>query len=112
MKSENAEPLARVKAVHRRRSSCFGLALILVLLSESVSQSACVEDVLAKVDGAIIVVNSGAVYRVINANGIDLNFWLPPAGVTICDQINMSGESYYAMSNQDANQTVFAVRER
>jgi hypothetical protein len=112
MKPENAKEMARAKTAHRRNPSRFCLALILVLLTGSVSQSACVEDALAKVDGGSIVVASGAVYRVINTNGIDLAFWLPPAGVTICDQVTMSGESYYAISNQDANQTVFAVRER
>jgi len=102
-----------MKTAGRRRFFAFCLALILVLLTGSVSQSACVQDELAKIDGGIfVVVASGAVYRVIDTNGIDLAFWLPPAGVTICDQISMSGESYYAISNQDANQTVFAVRER
>ena len=102
-----------MKTAGRRRFFAFCLALILVLLTGSVSQSACVQDELAKIDGGIfVVVASGAVYRVIDTNGIDLAFWLPPAGVTICDQITMSGESYYAISNQDANQTVFALRER
>jgi hypothetical protein len=110
---ENAKEVAPVKTAYRRNPSHFCLALILVLLTGSVSQSACVQDELAKVDGGIFVVTaSGAVYRVINNNGVDLAFWLPPVGVVICDQITMSGESYYAISNQDANQTVFAVRER
>jgi hypothetical protein len=112
VKPENLQKMARMKTAGRRRFYRFCLALILVLLTGSVSESACVEDALAKVDGGSIVVASGAVYRVIDTNGIDLAFWLPPAGVTICDQISMSGESYYAISNQDANQTVFAVRER
>ena len=109
---ENAKEVAPVKTAYRRNPSHFCLALILVLLTGSVSESACVEDALAKVDGGSIIVASGAVYRVIDTNGIDLAFWLPPAGVTICDQISMNGESYYAISNQDANQTVFALRER
>src|SRR4029077_14461124 len=113
MKPENLQKTARMKTAGRRRFFAFCLALILVLLTGSVSQSACVQDELAKIDGGIFVVTaSGAVYRVIDTNGIDLAFWLPPAGVTICDQITMSGESYYAISNQDANQTVFALRER
>jgi hypothetical protein len=109
---ENAKGMARVKTAHRLRSAHFFLALILVLLTGAVSEADCVQDALARVDGPIIVVTSGAVYRVINTNGVELAFWLPPAGVTICDQVNMSGESYYAISNQDANQTVFALRER
>ena len=112
MKPENVKEMARVKTAHRFRSAHFHLALILVLLTSAVSESACVQDALANVDRGIIVVTSNAVYRVINANGIELSFWLPPAGVTICDQVDMSGESYYAISNNDSNETVFAVRER
>ena len=112
MKPENAEEMARGKTAHRLRSLPFCRALILVLLTGTVSEADCVQDALAKVDGPFIIVTSGAVYRIINTNGVELSFWLPPAAVTICDQINMSGESYYAISNQDANQTVFAMRER
>ena len=54
---------------------------------------------------------SGAVYRVINNNGVELAFWLPPVGMVVCDQLDLSGELYYVISNQDMNQTVFAVKE-
>jgi len=105
--------MARVKTARRSKVCHFCRALALVLLTGTVSEADCVQDELAKIDGGIFVVTaSGAVYRVINNNGVDLAFWLPPAGVVICDQINASGESYYAISNQDANQTVFAMRER
>jgi len=71
------------------------------------------EDALANIDqGIFLVMNSGAVYRVINNNGVELAFWLPPAGMVICDQVTVSGEIYYTISNQDAKQTVFAIRER
>ena len=113
MKLENAAEMARVKTAHRLRFSRFCFALILVLLTSTIAEGDCVQDELGKIDQGIFVVTaSGAVYRVINNNGVDLAFWLPPAGVVICDQVTMSGESYYAISNQDANQTVFAVRER
>jgi hypothetical protein len=112
MKPERAKEMAQVKATHRLGFSRFCLALILVLLTSAVSEGACVEDALANVDRGTIVVTSGAVYRIINTNGIELSFWLPLAGVTICDQVNMSGELYYSIFNQDANQTIFAVRER
>src|SRR5262250_1635447 len=93
--------MARVKTAHRLRFSRFCLALILVLLTSTVSEADCVQDELAKIDqGVFVVTASGAVYRVINNNGVDLAFWLPPAGVVICDQINASSESYYAISNQ------------
>src|SRR5215470_8285013 len=105
--------MACVQAAWRSRVSHFCRAFVLVLLTGSLSNADCVQDALAKIDGGVFVVMvSGSVYRVINNNGVDLAFWLPPAGVVICDQVNMSGESYYAISNQDANQTVYATRER
>lgn len=113
MKTENAKKMARVKTAHRRRFSHFCLVLILVLLMSTVAEGDCVQDALANIDqGIFVVLASGAVYRVINNNGVELAFWLPPAGVVICDQVSMSGESYYAITNQDLSQTVFAVRER
>jgi hypothetical protein len=104
--------MAQVKIVHRLRSSHFCLAFILVLLTTTVSEADCVEDALAKVEGGIIVLASGAVYRVTNTKGVDLAFWLPPAGVTICDQVSITGEIYYSISNKDMNETVLAARER
>jgi hypothetical protein len=113
VKRENAPEMARVKTSHRLRPAKVCLALTLVLLTGTVSDADCVQDALARIDGGVFVVmDSGSVYRVINNNGVDLAFWLPPAGLVICDQVSMSGESYYAISNQDANETVFAMRER
>ena len=113
MKKENAKEMARVKTAHRGGFSHFCLAVVLVLLTSTVAEGDCVQDALANIDqGIFVVVASGAVYRVINNNGVELAFWLPPAGVVICDQVSMSGESYYTITNQDVSQTVFAVRER
>jgi len=113
VKRENVQEMARVQTAWRSRVSHFCCALILVLLTGAVSEADCVQDALAKIDrGVFVVMASGSVYRVINNNGVDLAFWLPPAGVVICDQVNMSGESYYAISNQDSNETVYAIRER
>ena len=112
MKTENAKEMARVKTGHRRSLQLF-LALTLVLLTSTISQSDCVNDALANVDqGVFLVMDSGAVYRIINNNGANVAFWLAPAGVVICDQASTSGEVYYAISNQDTNETVLAVRER
>jgi hypothetical protein len=112
MKTENAKEMARAKTARSLRSLFFCLALILVLLTGTASEGACVGDALAEVDRGILVMTSGAVYGVTNTNGVVLTFWLPPAGVTICDQVDMSGNFYYSISNQDTNETVFAVRQR
>ena len=55
---------------------------------------------------------SGAVYEVTDTNGVVIAFWVPSAGLTICDQIDMSGNIYYSISNRDTNETVYAVRQR
>jgi hypothetical protein len=113
MKAENAKEMVQAKIRHRYRFSRFFLALIVVLLTSTASGAACVQDALANIDQRIfLVMASGAVYRVINNNGVELAFWLPPVGMVVCDQLDLSGELYYVISNQDMNQTVFAVKER
>ena len=112
MEPKNTKENVRVKTVLRLRSLPFCLALILVLFTRATSEADCIEDALDKVDGRILVMASGAVYRVTNTKGVELTFWLPPAGVTICDQVTISGEIYYSISNKDMNQTVWAARER
>jgi hypothetical protein len=104
--------MARVKPAHRLGSLPFRLALVLVLFTRAVSEADCVEDALGKVDGRILVMASGAVYRVTNTRGVELTFWQPLAAVTICDQVSISGEIYYSISNKDMNETVWAARER
>src|SRR5262245_473621 len=104
--------MARVKPTHRLRSLPFRLALVLVLFTTAVSEADCVEDALGKVDGRILVMASGAVYRVTNTRGVELTFWQSLAAVTICDQVSISGEIYYSISNKDMNETVWAARER
>ena len=81
----------------------------LFLFTSTVVEGACNEDALANVKGATLVMSSGAVYQV-GSPGIDIAFWLPLARVTICDRMNMNGESYYAISNKDASETVWAAR--
>jgi hypothetical protein len=112
VKPENAKENVGRKTVHRLRSLPFCLAFILVLFTGAVSEADCVEDALAKLDGGILVMASGAIYRIINTNGVNLAFWLPPAGVTICDQVSITGEIYYSINNKDMNETVWAARER
>ena len=87
-------------------------AIVIVLLMTTLSDAACVNDSLAQINGQILVTASGAVYRITNTNGANVAFWLPPAGLTICDQVDFSGQSYFAVSNQDSNETVMAIRQR
>jgi hypothetical protein len=111
-KPENAKEMAQVKTAQRLRSANFCLVFILVLLTSTVSYGACFDDALAEVRGNILVMDSGAVYRVTNTKGVEITFWLPPAEVTICDQVSITGEIYYSISNKDVNETVWAARER
>ncbi|MGH7794460.1 MAG: hypothetical protein ACREQ2_06130 [Candidatus Binatia bacterium] len=75
--------------------------------------AACWDDGLDSKNGDLLVMRSGAVYRVLNAPATA--FWLPLARFTICNQVvNVDGEmlTYYEVRNQDANQLVMAGRER
>jgi hypothetical protein len=110
--TRNMKEMAQLKTSQRLRSSHFCLAFILVLLTSTVSYGDCFDDALAKVDGRILVMDSGAVYRITDAKGVEITFWLPSAEVTICDQVSISGEIYYSISNKDMNETVSAARER
>jgi hypothetical protein len=102
-----------VKPTARRlRAAHFCLAFILVLLTSTVSYSDCYDDALAQVDGNMLVMDSGAVYRVTNTKGVEIAFWLPPARVTICEMVSFTGEIYYTISNKDMNETVWAALER
>ena len=85
------------------------LAGALFLFTSTVVEGACNEDALANVSGGTLVMSSGAVYQVGNP-GIAIAFWLPLAKVTICDRMNLNGESYIAISNKDASETVRAAR--
>ena len=85
------------------------LTVIWFFFTSAVVEGACKEEALADVKGEMLLTSSGAAYRVGNP-GIDIAFWLPPARIVICDRINMKGESYYAISNKDANETVWATK--
>jgi hypothetical protein len=76
----------------------FSCVLMLGLLTVG-QASACDEDMISTVssEGAVIVMLSGAVYRVDIGDRLDSALWLPPADVLVCDDriINKdeSGES-------------------
>ena len=81
----------------------------------SVAQAACRNDVLASRSGEILVMRSGAIYRVLD-NPDRATFWLPLGRLTICAHglVTVNGEmaAIYEIRNQDATEVVKAERER
>jgi len=93
----------------------FLLAIMLLLITMStVAEADCWDDSLKRVDKDIIVMASGAVYRVVPRDVMNSAFWLPPANTTICDSIaDVGGASmiYYQIFNRDLAVSVWAERE-
>jgi hypothetical protein len=88
--------------------------VILLLMLATAAHAACWDDALGAVKGELLVMRSGAVYRILNGPNA-IAFWLPPARVTICEQIADTGPQpvpYFELRNQDANQMIRALRER
>ena len=106
--------LERMAAGSRRQFSRFLLSIIPLFLMSTPAESACVDDALARVHRDALLMDSTAVYRVLD-DPRAVVFWLPLSKVTICDQVgNVDDERaiYYEIRNQDKNQMVRAVRER
>jgi len=106
--------LERMVAGGRRQFSRFLLSIILLFLMSTPGESACVDDALARVHRDTLLMDSTAIYRVLD-DPRAVVFWLPLSKVTICDQVgNVDDEIaiYYEIRNQDKNQMVRAVRER
>jgi hypothetical protein len=106
--------LQRIAAGRRRGFSRFLLSIVLLFLISTPGQSACVDDALQSVDGDALLMESSAVYRLVD-DWRAVVFWLPLSKVTICDQLdNVAGEIviYYEIRNHDASQMVRAMRER
>jgi hypothetical protein len=106
--------LERLAADSRRQFSRFLLSIILLFLMSTPGESACVDDALFRIDRDTLLMDSTAVYRVIDDSRA-IVFWLPLSKVTICDQVgNVDDEIaiYYEIRNHDQNQMVRAVRER
>ena len=106
--------LERILVVSRLAFSRSLLSIILLLLMSAPGESACVNDALNRVDKDTLLMDSTAVYRVLDDSRAVV-FWLPLSKVTICDQVgNVDDEMviYYEIRNQDQNQTVSAIRER
>ena len=101
----------RMSAVSRLAFSRSLLSIILLLLMSSPGESACVNDALNRVDKDTLLMDSTALYRVLD-DWRAVVFWLPLSKVTICDQVDDEMEIYYEIRNQDQNQMVRAMRER
>jgi hypothetical protein len=97
-------------SLYRRRALIGGLLLGGVLLFATTGvEAACKEDALANVQGATLVMTSGAVYQLGNS-AMDVALWLPPTRFMVCERISMNGIPYYAVSNKDTNETVSAAK--
>lgn len=101
----------RMSAVSRLAFSRSLLSIILLLLMSAPGESACVNDALNRVDKDTLLMDSTALYRVLDDWGAVV-FWLPLSKVTICDQVDDEMEIYYEIRNEDQNQMVRAIRER
>ena len=101
----------RMSAVSRLAFSRSLLSIILLLLMSAPGESACVNDALNRVDKDTLLMDSTALYRVLD-DWRAVVFWLPLSKVTICDQVDDEMEIYYEIRNQDQNQMVRAIRER
>ena len=89
--------------------------VLLVMTMGTVAGADCWDDSLKLVDKDIIVMASGAVYRVIPRDVMNSAFWLPPANTTICDSIADVGGTqmtYFQIFNRDLAVSVWAERER
>lgn len=87
----------------------FAGAIIVMLLTSSVAGADCINDQLVRMSGRLLYGASGNVYRIINTNGANIEFWLPPAGLVVCEQEGADGQLYISISNQDTNETVIAA---
>jgi hypothetical protein len=98
-------------SLHTRRRALIARLLfgVVLLFATTAVEAACKEDALANVQGATLVMTSGAVYQLENSV-MDVALWFPPTRVMVCERISMNGIPYYAISNKDTNKTVSAAR--
>ena len=86
----------------------FCCMIIVVLLTGSVAGADCINDRFGRLSGRSLIGESGYVYRIFNSNGANIEFWMPPAELVVCDQLDANGSNYISISNKDPNETVFA----
>ena len=80
----------------------------------AVSEAACWNDSLVRVDRDLLVMRSGAVYRILD-DPRAAALWFPLSTVTICDQSGyVDGQfvSYFELRNSDSVGVVRAVQAR
>jgi hypothetical protein len=114
VKTKMSRLLERVAIASGLKFSSFLLSFMLLLLLSAPAESACVYDTLKGVDADTLLMDSNEVYQLLD-DPRAVNFWLPLSRVTICDQIGNVDDDiglYYEIRNQDANQSVRALRER
>jgi hypothetical protein len=90
------------------------LAVLLLLFMSPVAQGACWGDALDTVDRDLLVMRSGAIYRLLDDPAATA-LWFALSRITICDQTGTVGDeivTYFEVRNEDANQMVRATRER
>jgi hypothetical protein len=90
------------------------LASLFLLFLTAAADAACWDDAIGAVKGELLLMRSGAVYRILGGPNA-IAFWLPPARVTICEQVADTGSQlvpYFEVRNLDANQMIRASRER
>ncbi len=106
--------LIRGKAPLRLRFLRFFFAALLLLSISAVSEAACWEDSLARVDRDLLLMRSGAVYQVLDDPRV-VAFWFSLSQITICEQAgDVDGQlvGYYEIRNADAVGVVRGVAAR
>jgi hypothetical protein len=102
------------KTPFRVRFLRFVLAALVLLSISTISEAACWQDSLAKVDRDLLFMRSGAVYQLLDDPRL-VAFWFPLSKITICEQTGyVDGQivGYYEIRNADAVETVKAMAVR
>jgi hypothetical protein len=91
------------------------LAATLLFGMSGAARAACWRDVVDRRNGTLLVMRSGAVYRILE-DPARTAFWLPLTRLAICDQVvvNTLGQAMaiYEIRNEDDNELVTAIRQR
>jgi hypothetical protein len=83
-------------------------AVVVLLLTGSLAAADCINDRFVRLQGRLLIGASGYVYRIIDTNGVTIEFWLPSTELVVCDQVDADGQNYISISNKDTNETVYA----
>jgi hypothetical protein len=86
----------------------------MLLFISAVSEAACWEDSLARVDGDLLFMRSGAVYQLLDDPRV-VAFWFPLSQIAICEVTgDVDGQlvGYYEIRSADGVGVVRAVAAR